>query len=581
MTICSTSDSSSSSSSSSVQAEEETTGTSSTTVESPVVGCPYAAALQQQHQQQPNQKSSSSAFPEFLELQLAKEKCPAFQQQQTCPFSQAKSPKEVQQTLLQLPPSHYEPSGVFYKSLQHLHLHATTTTITTTPAARFFTECPVKHAVPQNLLQQEQPPWMSFHQAMEEYSLAAIMARMAQELEGDGKEQGEKYSSPESPTAQKGIIKQTFPSSPPPPLPTSPSSIHTTSTSTTTSSSSSSSSTTTTTSSSTGRLAEALKTGTALSHTQAEGVHFVKNFIRGSIDRHLYGQLVWSLYHVYQALEDALDQHAPHYFPSCHYPNELYRTPSLQDDVHFWHATRPTQISQATLDYIQRIRDIAQSNPLLLLSHAYTRYLGDLSGGKILERVARRALQLERDGEGLAFYQFPNIDSAKLFKDQYRASLNAMGHLSSNEIQQLVTEANIAFGLNMRLFEELDVMGGVPGATVRPLNDILQYEQNKPLSSAYSNKRNMTEIPAECPFASTTNKSMSSTMTTKTKTKTTSSKSPHTGQCPWPFIFFHNPTKGMQCWQTWLIVGLLAMYLYSNMMNIMNQLWNHPVIAVL
>jgi heme oxygenase len=74
--------------------------------------------------------------------------------------------------------------------------------------------------------------------------------------------------------------------------------------------------------------------------------------------------------------------------------------------------------SKATSDYIQRLEFIAQKEPLLLLSHAYTRYLGDLSGGKILARVAKRALNLQKDDSGLRFYQFDEIPSAKLFKDR-------------------------------------------------------------------------------------------------------------------------------------------------------------------
>ena len=52
------------------------------------------------------------------------------------------------------------------------------------------------------------------------------------------------------------------------------------------------------------------------------------------------------------------------------------------------------------------------------------------------------------------------------FKDEYRAALDAL-ELTDAQITKLVAEANVAFLLNMRLFEELDVMANVPGACRR------------------------------------------------------------------------------------------------------------------
>jgi hypothetical protein len=185
------------------------------------------------------------------------------------------------------------------------------------------------------------------------------------------------------------------------------------------------------------------------------------------------------------------------------------------------------------------------------LAHAYTRYLGDLSGGKILARVARRALNLAKDGEGLAFYEFPNIESAKLFKDRYRNCLNALD-LTQEHISAVVHEANIAFGLNMRVFEELDVAGGVIGAKVRPLQAIYDVADG---ASVYAPE---DPAAAECPFAKPSSSKGASLATTITTSTTTTKQ----GTCPWPFILLHDPSTGMQCWQTWLVMGLILMWTY-------------------
>ena len=57
-------------------------------------------------------------------------------------------------------------------------------------------------------------------------------------------------------------------------------------------------------------------------------------------------------------------------------------------------------------------------------------------------------------GEGLHFYDFPNIKDAKEFKNLYRSRLNEL-NLDESKRNALITEANYAFRLNMYLFDEL------------------------------------------------------------------------------------------------------------------------------
>ena len=58
---------------------------------------------------------------------------------------------------------------------------------------------------------------------------------------------------------------------------------------------------------------------------------------------------------------------------------------------------------------MNRINQISKEKPELLVAHAYTRYLGDLSGGQILKKIAQRGMGLQ-GSEGLAFYEFDKIE---------------------------------------------------------------------------------------------------------------------------------------------------------------------------
>ena len=258
--------------------------------------------------------------------------------------------------------------------------------------------------------------------------------------------------------------------------------------------------------------------------------------------------------------------------------------------------------STATQEYIARIQHMAKTEPLLVLAHAYTRYLGDLSGGKVLARVAKRALKLEgKERDGLQFYHFESIPSAKVFKDGYRKALDEL-YLSEEQVERLVAEANVAFVMNMRIFEELDVLAGIPGATVRPLEEATCFYQdcikeqearrrlgtnNLALLQKEGNTANTKEEEVKCPFAALGgpnphgnkySKVASSTSTsitiknTNTKSHQTAAKKSTAKQegarCPWPFVFFHDPKQGMQDYQTWVVIGLTSCWIWNKISSV-------------
>lgn len=372
-----------------------------------------------------------------------------------------------------------------------------------------------------------------------------------------------------------------------------------------------------------GRLAEALKSGTEEAHKEAESVHFVKNFIRGKIDRRMYALFVAQMFHVYRRLESALDEHAPEHFADCHFPKELNRLEALREDIDFWQGNNTTTttvdadppISPATQDYLERIDAVAKDRPILLLAHAYTRYLGDLSGGKILARVAKKALNLDKgpDGltEGLAFYDFPLLrGSVKAFKDKYRQALNDLQFEDTDEaVRAIVQEANVAFLLNMRLFEELDVESSVPGASVRPLDQVYSHveamaktmrEHSSPEGQhQQDHEQQQLQSPAPCPFLAMSkgqqaqdhnhqptapcpfanmsgapafkhqrdNNNGNDTFRKQKQEQKHETSSEH-GSCPWPFILLHDPNTGMRQWQTWLTIGLVLAFVYQQYANL-------------
>jgi len=623
--------------------------------------CPYAAALSDDEESyqdptSPHTGSNNHRSPNFTTtttedaLSLARSKCPAFADN-SCPFRGANDPESLREVMKNVPPSHFPSSSAALQAmiasrsgddqrgegrvgvstptafqLAMEHIHRVSNYLGTARSGQnskfnnhedggrsLESEKGSNLRVDKEAFIIPECPFKSFHKdrnsssssssktlarAMEDFSLAAIMGRMAswsdddedtdarhdgetfkdksaaieEEPIDDSEESNQKFSTEEaSESTQKQpeqlLEKQQFISSSP--------EIKTEKSS----------------------LSHALKTGTAESHTSAENVHFVKNFIKGIIDRELYMELVTGLYHTYVTLEKLLDLHGPTCFPTLHFPKELSRTEALREDMEFWHGvgweSKPEcrNPTPAVLDYVNRMEEVGRMDPLLLLSHAYTRYLGDLSGGKVLSRIARRALNLS-GYDGLQFYQFEGIPSAKLFKDKYRAALDEL-EVTPDQMRRLVAEANVAFALNMRVFEELDVSGGVPGARVRDVKEaLIYYDREIELQNAGIQATPDSDAKeAKCPFGfvggpnphvSLADKSDGSelSMSMKTLASSPSGSSKHNlladkkkltssgARCPWPFIFFHDPMMGMRDWQTWFVIGLALCWCWSHMNDI-------------
>ena len=206
-------------------------------------------------------------------------------------------------------------------------------------------------------------------------------------------------------------------------------------------------------------LSGQLREGTKKSHTMAENTGFVACFLKGVVEKKSYRKLLSDLYFVYEAMEEEIERLVLEEHPVIK-PigfKSLFRKETLENDLKFYFGDDwkdQINISKSAEEYVTRIRLVAKNSPELLVGHHYTRYIGDLSGGQILKKIAKKALNLHGDN-GLNFYDFELIDDEKKFKEQYSETLNK---LPINQItaDQIINEANQAFTYNMKMFKELE-----------------------------------------------------------------------------------------------------------------------------
>jgi heme oxygenase len=205
-------------------------------------------------------------------------------------------------------------------------------------------------------------------------------------------------------------------------------------------------------------LAQRLKTETRALHTGAERSKFMQALLSGRLDRTAYCSLLRNLHALYAVLEPALERHAklpeiaPVFLPM------LWRTQALCHDLAALHGpgwAEAIALQPATSVYVDRLHDLDQSRPALLLAHAYVRYLGDLSGGQLLRGIVAKNPALAGD-TAISFYDFGNALATGKLTQAFRAGLAAVP-TDDKLAAALIDEAKLAFEGHRELFDQLDL----------------------------------------------------------------------------------------------------------------------------
>ncbi|MBX3313949.1 MAG: biliverdin-producing heme oxygenase [Actinobacteria bacterium] len=200
-----------------------------------------------------------------------------------------------------------------------------------------------------------------------------------------------------------------------------------------------------------------LRERTADDHRDAETSTFMSALVDGHLPLAGYTDMLAQHAYAYEALESPAPTVAddPVLQPFLH-PG-LLRADALAADLHAlvgpeWRTVhRPTP---ATERYVSRLREVGSSWTGGYVAHHYTRYLGDLSGGQFIGRIAARTYDLtpERGGR---FASFDQLGDLTAFKDAYRAALDA-APWDGDEQVRIVDEIRAAYALNGDVFAGLE-----------------------------------------------------------------------------------------------------------------------------
>ncbi|AIY02469.1 putative heme oxygenase [Arthrobacter sp. PAMC 25486] len=208
-------------------------------------------------------------------------------------------------------------------------------------------------------------------------------------------------------------------------------------------------------------LSQELKSHTAAAHMAAEDSTFVAELMGGSLDAPALVSLLDQSLIIYRALETALAAHTDHPQLGGFIDPKLARVAALEADMAYHHgedweaqlADGRIVIVPATLAYADVLSTMGRESIEFLLAHHYVRYLGDLSGGLIIQRMVQRHYGIA--SEGLNFYAFDEITKPKPYKDAYRELLDSTD-FSRVQKDNILNFAAESFELNRAVFVDLD-----------------------------------------------------------------------------------------------------------------------------
>lgn len=201
------------------------------------------------------------------------------------------------------------------------------------------------------------------------------------------------------------------------------------------------------------QISARLRDETRQEHEHAETRPFMHELLGGALSLDGYAAYLAQFVRIYHALEARPRQDSD---PEMIHDTGLHRAELMEQDLaalglNDWETS--TTALPATEACVERLQETAAGSWVEHLAHHYVRYLGDLSGGRVIAAMLRR--HYDAQDEQLRFFDFHQVGDHVAYKRRYREELDALP-LSAEEADRVVAESQRAFAFNSAIFDELE-----------------------------------------------------------------------------------------------------------------------------
>lgn len=193
-------------------------------------------------------------------------------------------------------------------------------------------------------------------------------------------------------------------------------------------------------------------------HTVAEKTGFLKRLLDGKASTESYGEYLYNLYEIYKALEANLEKNKENKVVKNFIIPEIYRANSIHKDIAYFLGERLNTIKPiaSTKAYVDRLNELGETSPELLVAHAYTRYLADLFGGRTMYGIMKTLYNV--DEANLNYYKYDKLNDGpemKNFVMNYHNTLNNI-ELDDQMKEKFINEVANSYIYNIAVSNEID-----------------------------------------------------------------------------------------------------------------------------
>lgn len=190
-------------------------------------------------------------------------------------------------------------------------------------------------------------------------------------------------------------------------------------------------------------------------HTAAETTGFNARLVAGNATKESYAEFLFNLKAAYEAIERNLDKNMNFEGLKPFVTKELYRSSKMDQDLKalLKDKYKTMELLPSTKAYVARIDEIGEKNPMLVVAHAYARFLADLFGGRTIYQIVKDNYKIEEDA--LNYYDFPEIKDIRAYVMGYIEKLGNM-NLSKDMEALMLNEIANTYMYNIGVSVELE-----------------------------------------------------------------------------------------------------------------------------
>ena len=198
-----------------------------------------------------------------------------------------------------------------------------------------------------------------------------------------------------------------------------------------------------------------IRDNTKALHQASEKSGFIKRLFEGKASKEGYIEYIYNLHAMYQAIEEALNQHASHQGLKYFATTELYRAELIKKDLDILAANQLSEMKllPSTEACVARIHEVNEKHPELIVTYAYVRFIADLFGGKTFPDVLIKYYDIPSDA--LNYYFQPEIGSLRDYVMDYHKNFDKL-NLSEHMQDLFAIEISNVYIYNLAISNELD-----------------------------------------------------------------------------------------------------------------------------